>query len=151
MCGENGCEGSVQSIIRSKFWNCLFYWSGKFYICQEKVGEFQEPLPVATVIYMVLITQTFDSNKRKWLLIYPLFPLTPDTQGSWCSLKSLKLTCLQRLMINILLFSSVKRINGLERIFELETLNLDFWRIVEGRLFYLSEQMHCVEVLHLIA
>ena len=29
-------------------------------IGQEKVGEFQEPLPVATVIYMVLITQTFD-------------------------------------------------------------------------------------------
>ena len=51
-------------------------------IGQEKVGEFQEPLPVATVIYMVLITQTFDSNKRKWLLIYPVFPLTPGTQGS---------------------------------------------------------------------
>ena len=81
MRGENGCEGSVQSIIKTNFCNCLFYWSGKFYICQEKVGEFQEPLPVATVIYMVLITQTFDSNKRKWLLIYPLFPLTPDTHA----------------------------------------------------------------------
>ena len=38
---------------------------GNFTFVKKKsgiVGEFQKPLPVATMIYVVLITQTFDSN-----------------------------------------------------------------------------------------
>ena len=38
----------VGSIIRTNLWNYQFSWSGIFYICQEKVREFQKPLAVAT-------------------------------------------------------------------------------------------------------
>ena len=37
-----------------------FSWSGKFYICQGKVREFQNPVAVATMLYMTCILGTLD-------------------------------------------------------------------------------------------
>ena len=77
---ENGCEGVLSPLsgqilelfILDLLVREIVHLSGI-------VREFQKPLPVATMIYMILITQTFNSNKRKWLLIWPLSP------NSWYS------------------------------------------------------------------
>ena len=39
---RDGSEGSDESIIRTNLGNFEFTCSGKFYICQEKVREFQK-------------------------------------------------------------------------------------------------------------
>ena len=56
MGGEDDCEGRVESILRNNLWNCLFSWSGKFYIfCQEKVRKVQKPLAVETMSNMFIL------------------------------------------------------------------------------------------------
>ena len=43
--------GEVGGHYQEQFVNCFkFIWSGKFYICQGKVREFQNPVAVATML-----------------------------------------------------------------------------------------------------
>ena len=64
MGGEDGCNGCVESISRTNLGNCSFTWSGKFYICQQKVREFQKPLATATmpVLYLCLMFAVFHNQ-----------------------------------------------------------------------------------------
>ena len=67
-------RGGLSPLSRLIFEIVYSIGQGNFTFIREKSGkvrEFQKPLPVATMIYMVLMAVNL-----------PPFPLTPDTQGS---------------------------------------------------------------------
>lgn len=62
----NGCEGRIESIINTNFWNFLFHWSGKFY--RKNVREFQKTLAVAIMNNFCLISFHFFMVSTIWNL-----------------------------------------------------------------------------------